>query len=397
MKNLLFITWDGPQTSYMEGLFMPIFHETAKKENIQFHVIQFTWADQTKTDIVENIAKNLGIFYTALPILKKPFATLGSLITLFTASKKIERYIKDNNIDVVMPRSTFPAFMINQIKNRNFKIIFDADGLPIEERVDFAGLRKKSMQYRWLSGIERRILLQADHVITRTQKSVEVHLSKIGELYRDKFTVVSNGRNADFFAPDPEKRDEMRRKLGIESDFVWIYCGSLGQQYCMKEMFDIFRISLKIRPSRFLLLTGDLTFAKTNIPEDLKPLIVISSVPFAEIPTWLQAADAGFALRQPSFSMGGVAPIKLAEYLLAGLPVVASAGIGDTDQVLQQFETSFIFKHGDPRNETYLNVHNWLSDFATSERLKTAAHARGIFDLENAAISYHLAFEKLKY
>ncbi len=28
-KNLLFITWDGPQTSYMEGLFMPIFNENS--------------------------------------------------------------------------------------------------------------------------------------------------------------------------------------------------------------------------------------------------------------------------------------------------------------------------------------------------------------------------------
>ncbi len=29
MKNLLFITWDGPQTSYMEGLFMPISNENS--------------------------------------------------------------------------------------------------------------------------------------------------------------------------------------------------------------------------------------------------------------------------------------------------------------------------------------------------------------------------------
>ena len=28
-KNLLFITWDGPQTSYMEGLFIPISNENS--------------------------------------------------------------------------------------------------------------------------------------------------------------------------------------------------------------------------------------------------------------------------------------------------------------------------------------------------------------------------------
>ena len=31
--------------------------------------------------------------------------------------------------------------------------------------------------------------------------------------------------------------------------------------------------------------------------------------------------------------MQGVAPIKLGEYLLCGLPVVCSAGVGDTDAV----------------------------------------------------------------
>ena len=29
MKRFLFITWDGPQTSYMEGLFIPISNENS--------------------------------------------------------------------------------------------------------------------------------------------------------------------------------------------------------------------------------------------------------------------------------------------------------------------------------------------------------------------------------
>ena len=39
------------------------------------------------------------------------------------------------------------------------------------------------------------------------------------------------------------------------------------------------------------------------------------------------------ALRRSSFSMRAVAPIKLGEYLLCGLPALASPGVGDTDAI----------------------------------------------------------------
>ena len=47
------------------------------------------------------------------------------------------------------------------------------------------------------------------------------------------------------------------------------------------------------------------------------------------VPQYLGCADLGLALRQPNFSAHSVAPIKLGEYLMCGLPVVATAGIGD--------------------------------------------------------------------
>jgi len=145
VKNLLFITWDGPQTSYMGGLFMPIFHEMAKQGDRAFHVMQFSWADEGKTSGVKKAAKVFGIKYTAVPIFKKPLASLGSMVTLFTSSGKIEQYIKEHQIDIVMRRSTFPAFMVSKIKKRKFKIIFDADGLPIEEHAGFTALKKESL------------------------------------------------------------------------------------------------------------------------------------------------------------------------------------------------------------------------------------------------------------
>lgn len=387
-KNVLFLSWDGPQTSYMEGLFMPIFQEISKKQDIHFHVIQFTWADRAKTEVVKNIAESLGIHYSAFPILKKPVANLGSLITLFTASKKIEKYIRENNIDIVMPRSTFPAFMVNRIKNQNFKIIFDADGLPIEERVDFAGLKKDSPQYRWMKSIETQMLKRAERVITRSQKSIEVHLENIGEHYRNKFSVVFNGRNADFFQPNTQSRSESRKRLGLTNEeLLFVYCGSLGDQYCWEEMAAVVNAYRKKTPARFLVLTGNTEFALDKISSEEATFITVKSVPFDEIPFWLNAGDVAFALRKPTFSMQGVAPIKLGEYLLMNLPTIASKGIGDTEEILKHFEDCFLYAHTADRNQQHSGILNWIEEVRSKE-INTREEALKWFSLEAAAESY---------
>lgn len=399
-KNILFVTWDGPQTSYMEGLFMPIFHEvTRQDESIRFHVLQFTWATEEKTNAVKQVAQELGIVYHNLPILKKPVASIGSLITLFTGSKKIKKYIQDHQIDIVMPRSTFPAFMVQRIKKFPFGerggIIFDADGLPIEERVDFAGLDKKSGQYRWLKSIETKMLQNADAVITRSQKAIEVHLQNIGEENRDKFSVVHNGRNTQHFAPHVVVRRQIRKELGVQDELLWVYAGSLGPQYCWEEMLQIFVLSQKVRPSNFLVLTGNLSFAEERIPEDLKDYIMVKSVAFERIPDYLTAADVAFALRRPTPSMQGVAPIKLGEYLLMGLPTIASGGIGDTDEILRNFGECFIFDHDRDKEEQLLAIEDWIQQIRSADFGRIRKEALDYFSLEKAAESYIKVIKKL--
>ena len=99
MKNLLFITWDGPRTSYMEGLFMSIFQKINEREKIQFHVMQFTWADESRTASIRKAAEKMGIHYTAEKIYHKPVAGIGSFLTVQSGTKKIKAYIREHGID----------------------------------------------------------------------------------------------------------------------------------------------------------------------------------------------------------------------------------------------------------------------------------------------------------
>lgn len=388
MKNILFITWDGPQTSYMEGLFMPIFQEIAKRGAYQFHVIQFTWADAQKIAHTQAAAYQMGITYTAWPILRKPNVSTGSLLTVLTSSAKIKKYIRENNIHIVMPRSTFPAMIVNQIKNKNFKLIFDADGLPIEERIDFAGLKKESFQYKLMKSAETKMLKCADAVITRSQKGIDIHIAHIGESYRSKFSVVFNGRDKNVFDYQPPLREEVRQELGLKDELLFVYAGSLGPQYCLTEMLEIFQAYAEKREAKFLILTGNTAFAEQNIPTELKAHVILKSVPAEKVSFYLNGGDVAFGLRKPTFSMQGVAPIKLGEYLLCGLPVIASKGIGDTEKILENFEECYLYDHSIGLLPQIEQIKNFVEKAIFANRNKIAQKAQHYFSLEAAAESY---------
>lgn len=346
--SILFITWDGPQTNYLENLFFPIFEGL---EDWQFHVLQFSWAGEAKQEQLKTLAKKMGIRYTHMSVIRKPHPVLGTLITLTKGIRFLTTYVRTHHIEVLMPRSTFPAMMAKASKHNypELQIVFDADGLPLEERVDFNGLNPKGRQYRFLKKQERRMLRLADRILARSQHAIHLHLQAIGEQHSTKFYKVTNGRDEDFFSLDPALRKTFREKLGLADDeLLMVYTGSLGPQYGWEIMVAIFQKILASRPgSKLLILTGD----ENQLQDQLPPNITVISGQYKEVPAWLNAGDLALAIRQPLPSMKGVAPIKLGEYLLMGLPTIASKGIGDSEALLEDFPYVYLFDH-DHKDET---------------------------------------------
>ena len=54
------------------------------------------------------------------------------------------------------------------------------------------------------------------------------------------------------------------------------------------------------------------------------------------MPGYLAAADFGVHFIRPGICMIANSPTKFAEYLASGLPILTNAGIGDSDEILQQ-------------------------------------------------------------
>jgi glycosyltransferase involved in cell wall biosynthesis len=392
-KNLLFVTWDSESTNYLESLFFPIFKGLQEKASFKVHVMQFSWADEKEVHRLSDLAGTFGITYTQYPIHRKPIAALGALLSVYQGLKYIKKYIQAQQIDTVMPRSTMPAMMVNRLRSwlssKSVSVVFDADGFPLEERVDYAGLDPHGLQYRLLKKVEEKMLKQASKVLVRTQKAMDIHVIKTGESFRHKFFVVGNGRDSGVFKCDLNSRFRIRRELGLsENGLLWVYTGTVGPQYMVEDMLDLFETHHKAHPdSKFLIMTRNSHYVEERISAPLKKYVVLKFVNFNEIPDYLSAGDVGLSLRKYAPSLAGIAPIKLGEYLLCGMPVIASKGVGDTEKMLE--EKPFCYLLEKEKNDSFSpDLADWIQSLGKLDRNAIRDFGMAHFSLEKSIESY---------
>lgn len=397
--QILFLTWDGPDTTYLEGLFLPVFSRLAPA-GIRFHVLQFTWASREIIDRRQRICSAAGVAYEAVRVWRRPNIAFGALLTTLKGAFFTRRLLRSRRIDVVIPRSILPAFAaMLALRHGEAPFVFDADGLPLDERVDFAGLSPSGLVYRTQRDMESEAVRRAKAVLTRSRRAADVLLARAGAgTDQGKFHVVGNGRDSDLFAPaNDSTRKRVREELGIaQSAPLLVYAGSLGPQYCLDSMLSFFTCVRALRSdTQLLILTPQVHLieeAMSSFPE-MAGFMKALGVPARRVPRYLASADLGLALRRPSFSMQAVAPIKLGEYLLCGLPVLATADIGDTEETLA-VDVAYLLGDCDSPAELSSAAH-WFLDqvLVNPSAYRKRCRAFGVkhFSLDETAARYRCA------
>ncbi len=336
--RVLFVTWDGPDQSYLESLFLPIY-AGLKDHGYDFHVMQFTWGPGEVAASAGRAASRVGIPYRREPVIRRPLS-LGTAATVARGARAVRRYVAAESIDVIMPRAPIPAAMTLLARDDEQRVLFDADGLVADERVDFGGWRSTGVSYRVFREAEAQMVRVADSVMTRTARAKETLVARAGAgLDVAKIHVIPNGKDERTFAPrDAASRARARVRLGLPADApVVVYAGSLGPHYYPDEMLRFFGAVRARRPdAHFVVLTGQLEIAREAVARSGLPAgtVSVERVPPEHVPSYLAAADLGLALREPAYSQHAVSPIKVSEYLLCGLPVLATRGVGDLDSQL---------------------------------------------------------------
>jgi len=330
-RRVLFISWDGPAQQYMESLFFPLLGAAAC-DVVQLGVLQFTWAERAQRQQTAAAAARHGLSYISSDAIRRPRQLAVPAMIAYGAARIVAEADR-GSWDTLMPRAIIPAAMcLLALRARpSLRLIFDADGLMADERVEFAGWSPSGLQYRLFRDWEAQALRRAEAVIVRTTHARRILSDRAGAGFDlDKIVVIPNAKDSVQFSPADELlRAATRERFGVDSQAPWVvYAGSLGPQYHAAAMLRLFeRIRARRGDARLLLLSG--------MGEEVAGLVAgqagveVRRVAPDEVAPILGAASLGLSLREPSFSQQAVCPIKVAEYLLCGLPVVATAGVGE--------------------------------------------------------------------
>lgn len=309
--------------------------------------------------------------------------------------------VRRNRIEMVHARSHIAATIALALKKRfGLKMIFDLRGLMAEEYVDANHWRKGGIPYRLTKTIESRVLAASDGLVTLTEKIWPVIKDWKGLRNREVIhEVVPCCTDLELFCCSVKDRARTREKLDLQDRFVLVYSGSVGGWYLADKMADFFVELMKMKPnSHFLWLTGGSRDLVENLMSDrgVNPnQFSVRAVATAEVPTYLCASDAGIAFYKPTFSRLATSPVKLAEYLACGLPVVINAGVGDSDTFIDTQRVGAVVRDF---NETeYKRALVAIEDLMSEEARERARRvAERFLDVRRIGVErYALLYEKV--
>lgn len=337
----LFLTWDSGDTNYLESLFFPVFRLLQERHAVEVHTLQLTWSSVAYVERLQAVAESQRLSYECARVPARA-SKAAAISSLASAMPRVLRAMEREHIDVILPRALVPLALAVPVSLLARKpIAWDADGLPADERVDVLGLSPRSPRYVAMRALELGGLRSAASMMVRTQRAREILTERAGRGFdASRIFVVPNGRDEQAFAYDEAARASLRQERRIPQDaLVTVSVGTLTAQYCPDEQAQLVA-ALQSRDTEChaCFLTAQQDEIRQSLRQagaDLRRCHVLR-VPAEEVPRYLSMADVGIALRQRSFSQQAVSPIKVSEYLLSGLHVVSSAGIGDLDDVLAE-------------------------------------------------------------
>ena len=347
-RPILYITYDGLTDPLGRSQVLPYLVGCARRGH-RIHILSCEKPERfaCDRDRIEAICGEAGIAWHPLPYHKSPpvFSTIYDLARLKRTARQLHRRF---GFGLVHCRSYIPAAAGLDLKRRfDVPLLFDMRGFWPEEKTEGGSWNLANplfnLVYRYFKDLENKLLRSADAIVTLTEAGKRVVLKRRALAGRDDIvTVIPCCVDFDHFPlADHTARDTARAELGIPAGApVLAYLGSLGGNYRLGEMLDVFTRYRRRKPGAlFLFITHDNpdSIRREAAEHDIKAEeLVIVSAGRDEVPHFLAAGDLAIAFKQPSFSAKGCSPTKMGEMLAVGLPFIANIGVGDVGEIIKE-------------------------------------------------------------
>lgn len=398
MARVLFLSYDGLTDPLGRSQIIPYFLGLSRQHAI--HIVSFE--KKKNPDLLSPVQETLeaaGIGWTPLQYHKKP-PVLSTLYDMFLLERNCHDLIQTFHPTLIHCRSYITAFAGLRRAHR-LPFLFDMRGFYADERRESglwpSGHPLYTAIYRYFKWMEKKFLRRSAHIVSLTEAGADVMVRNM-QVIREKITVIPCAADITFFSEPRFSRQRLRRQLDIpEAALVLVYAGSLGTWYLTVEMMQFFRVFENLHPgSIFLILNQGEHHLALQAAEkagvDLRH-VRLRSATRAEMPHYLQAADAGLFFVFPTFSKKASSPVKMGEMLAAGLPVIANSGVGDVEKIIQETGCGLLVK--DFSEATFRAVAQIFEPHKQAMEAQTLSAAQKYFDLQKGIQKYNEIYEKL--
>ena len=370
---------------------MKYLNEIFPVQHIAFEPRQ-NWSVESRFKKVNNVSKEIN----TISIKCMKFIGRGSLYIDSYYFKKLFSFDSNESV-VVHSRSA-----VNALRFYNYSKRYNIDTSII---TDFRGLLSDEVLYarnsitrtifnkyisREISRIEKKATQVSNKILT-VSNNLKQYLIENYNADHSKIFVIPAVVDEEKFRFNSTLRKNIRESLLVQNRLVILYSGGISGWQPINEIIELFLRLKKIYPEVFLLF---ITKEKLLIRKKLEDRLnsddwQLLSASYNDIGKYYAASDIGLLLRKRRLTNTVASPIKFSEYLCAGLPVILTKGVGDTENYIEKFGVGEVLESTNDTPSDIMNL--YLSDLNREKLSKRAINIFGIKENYNNIIKlvYH--------
>jgi glycosyltransferase involved in cell wall biosynthesis len=222
--------------------------------------------------------------------------------------------------------------------------VLEVNAPVVDEDLAHRGLKSEASART----LERTIVTRAARIVAVSEE-LKRWLIGLG-VEAERITILANAVDPERFEVEAEKREDVRRRLGADGRPIVVFVGTLKPWHdpgILVRALGVLR-ERNVAPQLFVVGDGPERERLEALAreEGLSSMLTFTgSVAHDDVPAYLAAADVAVATYHPRTGRY-FSPLKLFEYLAAGLPVVA-AEVGEIPHCVRAGETGLLYPPGD--------------------------------------------------
>lgn len=288
-------------------------------------------------------------------------------------------------------RGSYSGYVAVKSMGSSLPVLTDVRGVIGEE----AGIRRGQISIgnairnsvwrsRGLKSLER-VAVEGSCAVSCVSGPLKEYLLENYSIKPENIVVVPGCVDSSRFRPDEKSRDEVRRNLGLSGKRVFLYVGSAKAWQIPKVIGRVFRYALEQDDRSHLLVLSQEPDVMRGFLEEKGVApghMTIMRVAHRDIGSYIRAADVGLLLREKNLVNEVACPTKFGEYVSSGVPVLASTGIGDTQDHIREHRLGWLLDDFNDESQIAQKLGEVLDAPVASEaeRERVGSAGRSLFE-----------------